>query len=436
MILSGCASILWAWLPYKTDHENLYILHVLGLTRAELSGNNHLANPNMGRIFISIGELIMNEKRNQPSAQDYIIDQIKEISGQKNILIVPRIFITITGSINSAILLSQILYWSDKSTIGSFRKRLIFAKAKEEFGMELGLGRRAFENAQKKLEEFNLIITKEGGFAGKKCTFWQPNIEKIVSSVQEVTIKNQVNEINPDMIYEGLLDDFVTNDISNKQEKNPDELSRNEHINVDVIASEICTSESVCVDSKSENVYDKCFSNTETTSQITQETTTTRIQQDNGVAGAGFVNSKKEMLDIDLIETELFDFVTSINSNVSNEEAIKLIRKLESALAGQNRVSKDIMKMMISFSVVTGYSDFLKTDIKSGTTRTIIERWINPVQEWIEKKVTVEDIRTAMGGGIRDRIHRRLLCPASYSTRVLEANENQTIKNSHFDDEF
>ncbi|MFH1628684.1 MAG: hypothetical protein ABIE47_08170 [Pseudomonadota bacterium] len=48
------------------------------------------------------------------SAQAEIFSVIKEISGQNNSITVPRIFVKWTRSLDAALFLSQLLYWSDK----------------------------------------------------------------------------------------------------------------------------------------------------------------------------------------------------------------------------------------------------------------------------------------------------------------------------------
>lgn len=61
---------------------------------------------------------------------------IRHISGQANVLAIPRVFIAMTGDIKSALLLSQIVYWSDKGRDGWFYK------SAGEWKSEIGLTRR------------------------------------------------------------------------------------------------------------------------------------------------------------------------------------------------------------------------------------------------------------------------------------------------------
>lgn len=47
---------------------------------------------------------------------------IRELTGQSNVLTIPRAFVEYTGTLDAALLLSQILYWSDKGRNGWFYK--------------------------------------------------------------------------------------------------------------------------------------------------------------------------------------------------------------------------------------------------------------------------------------------------------------------------
>lgn len=49
---------------------------------------------------------------------------ISQISGQENIVVVPKLFVKLTGDLTTAILLNQIVFYSDKSkrTDGFFYK--------------------------------------------------------------------------------------------------------------------------------------------------------------------------------------------------------------------------------------------------------------------------------------------------------------------------
>lgn len=85
-----------------------------------------------------------------------ILGIIGEFSGQNNHLNIPVAFIKMTGDINQAILLNQIIYWSDRST----RKDGYFYKSYPEWAEEIFLTKYQVTTAANKLKEKGLISTK------------------------------------------------------------------------------------------------------------------------------------------------------------------------------------------------------------------------------------------------------------------------------------
>lgn len=76
-----------------------------------------------------------------------IIQLIKAISGQSNVLTIPRVFIGLCkGSHRAALLLSQCVYWSDKGDDDGW-----FFKTRDEWKSELGLNQHAIATALKVL---------------------------------------------------------------------------------------------------------------------------------------------------------------------------------------------------------------------------------------------------------------------------------------------
>ena len=72
---------------------------------------------------VTMMEGIMNNQKT-------MFELVKSMSGQANILTVPRAYIELMGSIDGALLLSQIIYWSDKGDGGWFYKK--YAEWEEE----------------------------------------------------------------------------------------------------------------------------------------------------------------------------------------------------------------------------------------------------------------------------------------------------------------
>jgi len=88
--------------------------------------------------------------------RDEILSLIKEISGQQSMLVLPRLFIDITLDIKSALLLSQLIYWSDRTTDGN---GWIY-KSHKDWQTELGLNRYFLDKARDRLIQLGLIEVK------------------------------------------------------------------------------------------------------------------------------------------------------------------------------------------------------------------------------------------------------------------------------------
>ena len=84
-------------------------------------------------------------------------DLIKSISGQNNTLVIPRLYLKLFDwDMNTAILLSQIVYWSDKSK----REDGWFYKSYDDWKEEIGLSSYQVRRSTKILSDMGIIETK------------------------------------------------------------------------------------------------------------------------------------------------------------------------------------------------------------------------------------------------------------------------------------
>jgi len=88
--------------------------------------------------------------------RDEVLRLIKEISGQQSMLVLPRLLIDITLDIRSALLLSQLIYWSDRT---GDRNGWIY-KSHKDWQTELGLNRYFLDKARDRLIQLGLIEAK------------------------------------------------------------------------------------------------------------------------------------------------------------------------------------------------------------------------------------------------------------------------------------
>ncbi|HAD06514.1 MAG TPA: hypothetical protein DCE76_05080, partial [Anaerolineaceae bacterium] len=75
-----------------------------------------------------------------------VINLIRAIAGQANILTIPRVFIDLTGDLRAALFLSQCIYWSSRSSTPG-----VFYKTYQEWEQELALSRYEIDQCRKRV---------------------------------------------------------------------------------------------------------------------------------------------------------------------------------------------------------------------------------------------------------------------------------------------
>jgi hypothetical protein len=377
----------------------------------------------------------MKRNSDRTTNLDMVLSLIRELPDQQNILIVPRIFVRMTGSINAALLLSQILYWSDKSSNGLYRRKLVFAKTTLEFADELGLGQKAFENARATLEALGLIRTTIGGFRGKKTVHWHPEMETITKQIQSVASACEPEEESTDQ-DEAFLAGFLGNSPSaNFPEKEARDCQNGEMISSHSSNQESSKNRSEKGAEAHSNMPETAVSNTYTTPHITTDTTNRQNAQ-MVVDGNEGKNPIHTYGNPDAFKCEWIAYMQSLSPEMKIENFDCLTEAFLSAFAEYPELSKTEIQLLLAFAVLTGFTNFQKTDLRDGKTRTIVERWIEPVREWAQRNVTAEEIRAAIRGAKKDGMHPKLQCPASYSPRVLGAGQSAAAPSTNlYDDE-
>ena len=109
--------------------------------------------------------------------QKQITALIKSISGQANVLIVPRIFIDLIGDHLAAMFLSQCVYWSDKGSGGWFYK------SEKDWEEELGLSRYQVGRIRGQLKKTGYIETELRRANGAPTMHYKVNIGLLTNSI-------------------------------------------------------------------------------------------------------------------------------------------------------------------------------------------------------------------------------------------------------------
>lgn len=100
------------------------------------------------------------------------------------------IYVNITGSLATAVLLEQIVYWHAPDSKGCTKLRVVFqgdywlAKPREEMMAETGISLKQYQAAIKKLRELKYIDYRIGGFAGKPTPFIRLDAQKLIEDAR------------------------------------------------------------------------------------------------------------------------------------------------------------------------------------------------------------------------------------------------------------
>lgn len=103
----------------------------------------------------------------------------RRLSGQENVFTVPRIYVQYTGDLTTAVLLNQIVFYSDKSK----RRDGFFYKTYEEWEKEICLSKRQVRYATDKLKELGIVETKIKKANGAPTVHYKLDYDKLVDSI-------------------------------------------------------------------------------------------------------------------------------------------------------------------------------------------------------------------------------------------------------------
>lgn len=114
------------------------------------------------------------------------------MSGQENVITIYRSFVEFTGSYEGAALLSQLLYWTPKSTMGGW-----IAKTDAEFTHELCITQHGLRRARAKLEQLGILRTKIKRFNGTPTTHYFIVLDALSARFDEFTKSDFANSQSP-----------------------------------------------------------------------------------------------------------------------------------------------------------------------------------------------------------------------------------------------
>ena len=154
---------------------------------------------------------------NKVSDRKATYEVIKRVSGQTNILTIPRVYMDITGNIKSALFLSQCVYWADKMGRA-------FYKSHKDWENEIGLSRYDIDNARKECK--GIVITKlrkaNGSPTLHYAVDWKRLYEEIEKLANGFAENSQMDLLETDKSLTETTTETTT-DIINAQEILPNQ---------------------------------------------------------------------------------------------------------------------------------------------------------------------------------------------------------------------
>lgn len=167
--------------------------------------------------------------------RETILKLIEDKEGFRNLIAIPRFFIDYTGNLDSAIFLSQLLYWSDNSV----RPDGAVYKKYEDWRKEIGLSEYEVKQSVKVLKKKDVLKTKLKKANGAPTLHYYLDIGKLSSSIKEFVLNDHFaignqeeikipNAINSDLESEETNDSLTetsTQTITDITYKRESELS-------------------------------------------------------------------------------------------------------------------------------------------------------------------------------------------------------------------
>lgn len=104
---------------------------------------------------------------------------IAQMSEPKNTLTIPKIYVELTGDLTTALLLNQIVFYSNESE----RNDGYFYKTYKEWEEETLLTERQVRNSVNKLKKMGLVETKVMKANGSPTVHYKLDFDKLVDSI-------------------------------------------------------------------------------------------------------------------------------------------------------------------------------------------------------------------------------------------------------------
>ncbi|WP_061567271.1 DnaD domain-containing protein [Geobacillus stearothermophilus] len=139
-----------------------------------------------------------------------VYDVIASFSGQNNVIVINTAYVDMLGDLESALFLSQVIYWTDKVT----REDGFFYKTDDEWSQELRISKYAIRKARKKLEELGILETKVKKANGNPTVHYRLNKECFIEMVISFLRNRKNDHIEIEKTLTEITTEITTNSLS------------------------------------------------------------------------------------------------------------------------------------------------------------------------------------------------------------------------------
>lgn len=122
------------------------------------------------------------------STRDQLVDLIKAFGGSGNYIVIPRLFFDLTGDLSQAGMLSQLIYWSDRSS----RVDGFVYKSSSDWYVEVG----ASDYAVRKFKKLPFIETKVLKANGSPTTYYRVKFDILLECIYQLLPKKPESSPN------------------------------------------------------------------------------------------------------------------------------------------------------------------------------------------------------------------------------------------------
>ena len=147
---------------------------------------------------------------------------INSLSGQANILTIPRVYLEITGDYQSAILLNQIVFWSDRTK----RKDGFFYKSYKDWEQEILLTQYQVKRATSHLKKLGLVDTKLKRANNAPTIHYKINMECLTDEIIKKLDNREISQSDYEETQQSITEEYTDKYTEEYTDKSPQSQKR------------------------------------------------------------------------------------------------------------------------------------------------------------------------------------------------------------------